>query len=91
MQQNNAELTQNFDVLREDITRLRTDMGEMLTHLAGGTKSNVAVAKEKLKGTGKKALTYSENTIKERPISSVVVLFLVGLVMGWLLDRKMSA
>jgi len=91
MQQNNAELTQDFEVLREDITRLRTDMGEMLSHLAGGTKTNVAVAKDKLKSSGKKALTYSENTIKERPISSVVVLFLVGLVMGWLLDRKMSA
>ena len=89
--QTNTETSQSLDVLRDDLTRLRSDMGEMLSHLAGESEGQLSAVRDKLKGTGKRAISYSEDTIRERPITSVTILFFVGLIMGWLLDRKMSS
>jgi len=91
MPQTNAETNHSFEVLHEDLTRLRSDMGEMLSHLSAESGNQLGAAREKLKGTGKKAISYSEDTIRESPLTSVTILFFIGLIMGWLLDRKMSS
>lgn len=88
--QDSAEYNPDFDVIRKDITRLQSDMADLLGHLSGNSEDRSTAIRKRVKNTSERALTYSEDTIRERPIISVMAMFFVGVIMGWLLDRKLT-
>jgi ElaB/YqjD/DUF883 family membrane-anchored ribosome-binding protein len=86
----NADHNPDFEVIRKDVSRLQSDMADLLGHLSGNSKDQSSAVREKLKSTSQRALSYSENTIRDRPLMSVMAMFFVGVIMGWLLDRKIT-
>ena len=88
--QNNKEARQDSDVLRKDITRLQSDLNSLLSHMPGNSHDRASVLRRKLKTVGQRGRSYTEDTIRESPLVSVMALFFVGVIMGWLLDRKIG-
>ncbi len=82
------ELHQDLNKLSEDISKLRSDLTGIAEKLLDMGKSEAGVAKDKLLEQGRKTVETVGQKIEEKPLISLLIAFIVGLLLGKLLDRK---
>lgn len=89
------ELKKNLKDLQETAASSGSVAGDAVEALRGRLESEAERLMAKLRGaasgaaeTGERALHNVEGKIEERPFASVLTVFGVGLVVGWLLGRK---
>jgi ElaB/YqjD/DUF883 family membrane-anchored ribosome-binding protein len=82
-------LESEFDTLKQDLATLRADIGSLVGVLKdeGAAKLNAAaaqagVAAGKAVDLGKQGVSELETTIAQRPLSSVLIAFGVGAIIG---------
>lgn len=85
---NGQQLHNDMETLRHDLTQLRGDIASMMGNLTKAGKSEALELRDKAKDVGKRAADATESQIKERPFLAVLVVFLVGLVLGKLIDAR---
>ena len=84
-----------LDEIRKDMSRLRDDLNSALRQIVDTgeehhyLRDKASALAEKTKEVGKRAIDATETQIKERPFLSVLVVFLIGLVLGKLLDQRL--
>lgn len=81
--------------LREDIERLRHEVDLLVDRLKEGAGGLGAEAYERMRDTTSKARERTKDTvqvvehkIEERPFTSLIITFIVGLVLGVLFGRR---
>ncbi len=85
-----------LDEIRSDMSSLRDDLTQALRQLTnddegttGRVREAAAALRDKSKDLGKRAIDSTETQIKERPFLSILVVFLIGLVLGKVLDQRL--
>jgi ElaB/YqjD/DUF883 family membrane-anchored ribosome-binding protein len=87
-----------FDTVRDDLTKLSNDIASLAAALKDGAtdtaREQLAAARdrferltEEAKSRGEEHLDNLAATIEERPLTSVLIAFGVGIILGRLLDR----
>ena len=98
MDQDNS-LGKDVETLKEDISRLREDLSGMAKTLLEKGKSETGAAKDKLseglrdefqsaRDMSKETVESLEDQIREKPLLSLLIAFIVGLFLGKLFDRR---
>ena len=88
----------DFDTVRDDLTKLSNDIASLAASLKDGAtesaREQLAAARdrfdrltEQARSRGEEQLDKLAATIEERPLTSVLVAFGVGLILGRLFDR----
>ena len=91
-------LEHEFDTVKGDLSRLRNDIAALTEGFHGvatdRVRENINEAREKLSRWKQDATSQSRETlediaeeIEDRPLTSVLVAFGVGIILGRLLDR----
>lgn len=83
----NGQIHNEMDSIRADLSQLRTDLATIMGNLADAGKVESADLQDKAREVGKRAADITEAQIRERPLLSVFVVFLVGLILGKILER----
>lgn len=89
----------DIESLKENVAKLREDLSQMTQTLLEKGKSETEVAKDRLieelkieleaaKVKGKETVETLETQIQEKPLASLLIAFIVGLVLGKLFDRR---
>ncbi len=89
----------NYDTLKSDIHQLRDDFSKLtrtlldkqrgqVSHLRDEVSRTGRDAVDRAKSLGDKALKDTQQRIEERPLTTLLVIFLAGLFLGKLLDRS---
>ena len=92
-------LGQDLEALREDVTKLRSDLSQLAKSLLDKGKSETDTAKdrviEELMSNLRSARDKSSDTvesvehkIQEKPLMSLLIAFLVGLILGKLFESR---
>jgi ElaB/YqjD/DUF883 family membrane-anchored ribosome-binding protein len=87
-----------FDTVRDDLTKLSNDIASLAESLKEGAtdaaREKLAAARDRFERLTEEARTRSEEhldnlaaTIEERPLTSVLIAFGVGIILGRLFDR----
>ncbi|GIL39763.1 DUF883 family protein [Roseiterribacter gracilis] len=87
-----------FDTVRDDLTKLSDDIANLAASLKEGAtdaaREQLAAARDRFERLTDEARTRGEEhlenlaaTIEERPLTSVLIAFGVGIVLGRLFDR----
>lgn len=87
-----------FSAVKDDLAKLRADVANLSAALKGLTSETVHDQIDSLKGRidrmthdakdqGRQALDDLADHIEERPVSSVLIAFGVGILLGRLFDR----
>jgi ElaB/YqjD/DUF883 family membrane-anchored ribosome-binding protein len=87
-----------FDTVRDDLTKLSSDIANLAASLKDGAtdtaREQLAAARnrferltEEARSRGEEQLEGLSATIEERPLTSVLIAFGVGVILGRLLDR----
>jgi len=91
----NSNAEADYDKLKEDLSAVRADLASLTESLSAMAKAQGHEGVEALQGAAKQAQAQARNTadsvgqhIAERPLSSVLVAFGVGLLLGRLLNRQ---
>ncbi len=92
-------LGQDLEALREDVTKLRSDLSQLAKSLLDKGKSETDTAKDRVmeelmsnlrsardKSSG--AVGSVEHKIQEKPLMSLLIAFVVGLILGKLFDSR---
>lgn len=74
--------------VKEDLAILREDLQHVLEQVLETGKERGSALKDKFMETGRKVAEPAEHAIRERPLVSILVIFLVGLVLGKLMDLR---
>jgi ElaB/YqjD/DUF883 family membrane-anchored ribosome-binding protein len=82
------DLKQDLNMLRQDVSKLGSDLTELAHKLLDVGKLETIDAKEKFLEQGRRTRETLEKKIEERPIIVILAAFILGLVLGRLLDRK---
>ena len=100
------ELRQDMQILRDDVTKLRSDLSGITQRLLEAGKDEAGNARYKLEAEvrnlldevgqalgqtrerSRRAVEGVEHKIEERPLISLIIAFIVGLLLGKLFDRK---
>jgi ElaB/YqjD/DUF883 family membrane-anchored ribosome-binding protein len=75
-------LQKDLGALKEDMSKLRSDISEITRKLVDLGKIEAGAAREKLLERSRKMADTVEKKIEERPIMSLLVAFIVGLLLG---------
>jgi ElaB/YqjD/DUF883 family membrane-anchored ribosome-binding protein len=75
------ELRQDLNTLKEDISKLRSDLSELAQKLLNIGKSEAGVTKDKLLERGRKTVETVGQKIEEKPLISLLIAFIVGLLL----------
>jgi ElaB/YqjD/DUF883 family membrane-anchored ribosome-binding protein len=92
-------LGQDLEALREDVTKLRSDLSQLAKSLLEKGKSETDTAKDRVidelmsnlrsaREKGGDTVESVEHRIQEKPLMSLLIAFLVGLVLGKLFDKR---
>lgn len=92
-------LGQDLEALREDVTKLRSDLSQLAKSLLDKGKSETDTAKdrviEELMSNLRSARDKSSDTvesvehkIQEKPLMSLLIAFLAGLILGKLFESR---
>ncbi|MDB5366388.1 MAG: hypothetical protein JWM77_2315 [Rhodospirillales bacterium] len=87
-----------FDTVRDDLTKLSSDIANLAASLKDGAtdtaREQLAAARDRFERLTEEARSRGEEqleglaaTIEERPLTSVLIAFGVGVILGRLLDR----
>ena len=93
------KLGQDLETLREDVTKLRADLSQIAKSLLEKGKNETDSAKDRIfeelrydlqsaRNKGRETVDTVENKIQEKPLMSLLIAFLIGLVLGKLFDRR---
>jgi len=81
--------------IEEDIAALREDLKALSANVAGLAKekgenlrAGLESQAERVAASGRQAAESMQDTVRERPMTSVFVAFGVGVLIGHLLDRR---
>lgn len=95
-------MTNELERLRADIATIRNDLRELLAATADVGRAGTTVAREKIKTgvvevkhaasvarqKGEEAVEGVQHTIQERPLTSVLIAFGLGLLIARIMDRR---
>ena len=88
---------EDLDALRSDLDALRKDLGTFVSTLksnasgrteADAMRKRIATLANDLQTTGLQQLRNVEGKIEERPLMSLAIAFVTGLVVARMLDRR---
>lgn len=88
---NNGEAQRDIDALRQDMATLRHDLSSVLDHVIDDSKEKSRELRDKAKDAGKRAMDATESQIKERPFLSVLMVFVIGMILGKMLDQRLRS
>ena len=77
-------LDKDLETLKGDISKLREDLTGIAQKLLEKGKSETEAARDKSKET----VESLERQIKEKPMLSLIIAFILGLFLGKLFDRR---
>lgn len=83
-----AKLNTEMEQLKQDFGKLQDDLAAIMRMLGAEGKQKLQAAYESTYEYSKDALKASRKTIEERPLTSVLVAFITGVLVAKLLDRK---
>lgn len=83
-----TKLSSEMQQLKQDFGKLKGDLAEVLRLAGAEGKQKLKAAYDSASDYGKDALDVSRKTIKERPLTYVLVAFIAGILVAKLLDRK---
>ena len=89
----------SYDTLKQDIHQLRDDFSKLTQSLLDKQRGQVDRLREEFSSSGRravdsaksvsdKAIKSTQHQIQERPLTTVLAIFLAGLFLGKLLDRS---
>ncbi len=92
-------LGQDLEALREDVTRLRSDLSQLAKSLLDKGKSETDTAKDRVieelvsnfrsaRDKSSETVETVEHKIQEKPLMSLLIAFLVGLIIGKLFESR---
>jgi len=92
-------LGQDLEALREDVTKLRSDLSQLAKSLLDKGKSETDTAKDRLieermsnlrsaRDKGSYTVESVEHKIQEKPLMSLLIAFLAGLILGKLFESR---
>jgi len=95
----NKDLGKDVDTLKEDISRLKDDLAGIAETLLEKGRAETGAAKERLSESlgdelqaarvkGIEKMESIEDQIREKPLMSLLIAFVVGLFLGKLFDRR---
>jgi len=95
----NKDLGKDVDVLKEDISRLKDDLSSIAETLLEKGKAETGAVKDRLgervgdefqsaRAMGMEKVESIEDQIREKPLMSLLIAFVVGLFLGKLFDRR---
>ena len=95
----NGDSRGDLDAVREDLSRLRTDLRDLFQKLIESGKSEAGATKERLLDDinealeltterGKAAVQSLETKVQRNPLMSLLLAFLIGFVFGKLFERR---
>ncbi len=79
---------QNLAGIRDDMSKLREDVNAALRGLMDSGKTRAGALKDKGAEMGRRAIDTTETQIKERPFLSVLMVFLIGMLLGKIVDQR---
>lgn len=89
-----GDTTKDIEALREEVSKLRTDITDIAETLRKLSHDAVADGRDRLRDAAKQqtdkareSLSGVESEIEQRPLTSVAAAFGIGFVLGKLLDR----
>jgi ElaB/YqjD/DUF883 family membrane-anchored ribosome-binding protein len=93
-----SKVEAEFDTVKDDLAKLRADVANLTAALKGMTAEavheQVGTIRDRLdrltgdaRHQGRQTLDELTDTIEERPLTSILVAFGAGIVLGRLLDR----
>ena len=74
--------------LREDLKILTSDVAGLAKEKGDSIRADIGAKADKAMETGRQATESMQDTVRERPLTSVFVAFGVGILLGHLLDRR---
>jgi len=83
-----AKLSTEMQQLKQDFGKLKGDLAEVLRIAGTEGKQKVKAAYDSTCEYSKEALEKTRKTIEEKPLMSVLVAFIAGVLLAKLLDRK---
>jgi len=83
-----TKLSSEMQQLKQDFGKLKGDLAEVLRLAGSEGKQKLKAACETASDYGRDALDVSRQTIKERPLTYVLVAFIAGVLVAKILDRK---
>lgn len=95
----NKGLGKDVDTLKEDISKLKDDLASIAETLLEKGKVETDAAREKLaeglkdefqaaREMGKEKVGSIEDKIRDKPLQSLLIAFVVGLFLGKIFDRR---
>jgi ElaB/YqjD/DUF883 family membrane-anchored ribosome-binding protein len=83
-------IAQDMQALKQDLNHLRSDIRDLLQTLAGSGKRKLEEAREAIRDQGQAAVDRTRGQILERPLTSVAVVALAGLLVGSILGLALG-
>ena len=83
-----AQLSSEMEKLKQDFGKLQSDLASVMRTLGTQGKQKMQAAYDSACEYSKDALETGRKTIEERPLTSVLVAFITGVLIAKLLDRK---
>jgi ElaB/YqjD/DUF883 family membrane-anchored ribosome-binding protein len=80
-------LRQDVDAIKEDLSRLRTDLGGMTQQWMSRAREGMGEAAEYAQDQGSEALSVVQHQIEDHPLTAVGIALGVGLLLGAMLKR----
>lgn len=96
---NEDGLDNDLESLRDDVSKLKSDISDITQKLIYKAKSDSGPMKDKIiedlkneldraRGKGRETFESVEQQIQEKPLMSLLIAFILGLLLGKLLDRR---
>jgi ElaB/YqjD/DUF883 family membrane-anchored ribosome-binding protein len=86
---------ERYDALRGDVNKLRDDLSSIAETLKGIAGSEGSALQERLRraaqetrGEGERLARAAKQQVEEKPITSIGISFVVGLLLGLLFSRR---
>lgn len=80
-------LRQDVDAIKEDLSRLRSDLGGITQGWMSRAREGMSDASEYAQDQGSEALHVVQNQIEDHPLAAVGIALGVGLLLGAMLKR----
>ena len=81
-------IEEDLAALREDLKTLSASVAGLAKEKGGEFRAELGARAEKVAASGRQATESVQDTVRERPITSVLAAFGVGVLIGHLLDRR---
>lgn len=81
------EFSRDVEALKKDLANLKGDFANLANHFGVHAKERATAARDSVQESFKSSVSSAESCVRERPITSVLVAFGVGIVAAKLLAR----